>query len=327
MFINEPSWPNVRIVKSILETYQRTGNIHHAYLIEGEPRRLLPKVLEIVEEISGESSSANPDVYLVRVPKFLIDEARDIREKAWRRPFGRGPKFFVISAQSLTVEAAQALLKIFEDPPSRTHFFLLVPSLSVVMPTLRSRFFVISSANQFPFGSRKSLPLAKEFLGSSPAERFKIGEEFEKVGLYSDAVQCFVQANNHEKLAVLGGKCLRNGHLKDAMTAFSATGDTDNLNRVGTECIEKNKLDYAIEIFGMTGNSEQLIHVGKKCMDQKKYASSVKAFALADDRDGLNLVGDVCLRENLVNTALKAYENAQNEAMVAFVKSNFVSAA
>ena len=180
MFINEPSWPNVRIVKSILETYQRTGNIHHAYLIEGEPRRLLPKVLEIVEEISGESSSANPDVYLVRVPKFLIDEARDIREKAWRRPFGRGPKFFVISAQSLTVEAAQALLKIFEDPPSRTHFFLLVPSLSVVMPTLRSRFFVISSANQFPFGSRKSLPLAKEFLGSSPAERFKIGEEFEK---------------------------------------------------------------------------------------------------------------------------------------------------
>lgn len=165
MFTKEQFWP------------RSNGFLHHAFLIEGEPAELMPQVLSVVEEISGEKAFGNPDVYLTQSAKFIIDQARDIRDKAWRRPFGRGPKFFVIAAGSLTTEAAQALLKIFEEPPSQTHFFLLVPSISVVLPTLRSRFFVISAPGSARATGPRSGP-AKEFLQGTPAQRFQILEMF-----------------------------------------------------------------------------------------------------------------------------------------------------
>src|SRR3989344_423946 len=108
MFTKEQFWP------------RSNGFLHHAYLIEGEPAGLLPRVLSVVEELSGQKSSANPDVYLIETAKFLIDQARDIREKAWRKPFGRGPKFFVIPTQYLRDEASPLSFKIFEDPQNQT---------------------------------------------------------------------------------------------------------------------------------------------------------------------------------------------------------------
>lgn len=165
MFTKEQFWP------------KNNGFLHHAYLIEGEPAEVLPKVFALVEEVSGQKPSANPDVYLTQSTKFLIDQARDIKDKVYRQAFGAGPKFFVITAESLTNEAAQTLLKIFEDPPSRTHFFLLVPSLAVVLPTLRSRFFVISATDSSGVAGSGNV-LAKKFLRSHPAERFRILETF-----------------------------------------------------------------------------------------------------------------------------------------------------
>ncbi len=46
---------------------------------------------------------------------------------------------FVIFAESMTEEAQNALLKLFEEPPQETVFYLVIPNPSILLPTLRSR--------------------------------------------------------------------------------------------------------------------------------------------------------------------------------------------
>ncbi len=61
---------------------------------------------------------------------------------AYSAPFeARGQVFVVAEAESLTGGAADALLKLLEEPPERTprHFLLLAASRLDLLPTLRSR--------------------------------------------------------------------------------------------------------------------------------------------------------------------------------------------
>ncbi len=46
-------------------------------------------------------------------------------------------------AEALSIEAANALLKILEEPPNQTVFILLARSVSAILPTIRSRSVVI----------------------------------------------------------------------------------------------------------------------------------------------------------------------------------------
>jgi hypothetical protein len=71
-----------------------------------------------------------------------VDAARELLRAAQVSPFeARGQVFVVASAESLSGEAANALLKVLEEPPRSAprHFFLLAPSRLDLLPTLRSR--------------------------------------------------------------------------------------------------------------------------------------------------------------------------------------------
>jgi hypothetical protein len=70
------------------------------------------------------------------------DAARTFLQAAQLSPFeARGQVFVVANAESLTPEAANALLKVLEEPPVRAprHFLLLAPSRLDLLATLRSR--------------------------------------------------------------------------------------------------------------------------------------------------------------------------------------------
>jgi hypothetical protein len=70
------------------------------------------------------------------------DATRSFLQAAQLSPFeARGQVFVVANAESLTPEAANALLKVLEEPPVRAprHFLLLAPSRLDLLATLRSR--------------------------------------------------------------------------------------------------------------------------------------------------------------------------------------------
>ena len=71
-----------------------------------------------------------------------VEATRVLLREAQTTPFeARGQVFVVAGAETLTGEAANALLKMLEEPPTSAprHFFLLAPSRLDLLPTLRSR--------------------------------------------------------------------------------------------------------------------------------------------------------------------------------------------
>jgi DNA polymerase-3 subunit delta' len=71
-----------------------------------------------------------------------VEATRELLRGAQVSPFeARGQVFVVASAESLSGEAANALLKTLEEPhlTAPRHFFLLAPSRLDLLPTLRSR--------------------------------------------------------------------------------------------------------------------------------------------------------------------------------------------
>src|SRR3989344_7773439 len=108
---------------------------HHAYFREG-PLSELPELARAAGK-AAELSKGSPDVYVRQYEKFGIDEARALREMASLKSLS-GKALFILGAVSVTTEAQQALLKLFEEPAQGAVFILLVPHGSL-LPTLRSR--------------------------------------------------------------------------------------------------------------------------------------------------------------------------------------------
>jgi hypothetical protein len=69
-----------------------------------------------------------------------VDQVREVHQQLSLRVVGDKRRFVLIDpADKLSPGAANALLKTLEEPPERTHFFLVTQRVSRLLPTLRSR--------------------------------------------------------------------------------------------------------------------------------------------------------------------------------------------
>ena len=73
-------------------------------------------------------------------PSVSIDTIRQLRRKASFKSFEGGSRVVIIvDCERMTTEAANALLKILEEPPPNVYFFLLTSDPGRLLPTVRSR--------------------------------------------------------------------------------------------------------------------------------------------------------------------------------------------
>lgn len=106
----------------------------------------------------------HPDVKWVTRAKRLIgiDQIRSLQEDALYPPSEANRKVYVIAeTEALSLEAANSLLRILEDPPPYLVFLLLARSLDL-LPTIVSRCRVIRLMPQTPVAIREEL-LARGF--------------------------------------------------------------------------------------------------------------------------------------------------------------------
>jgi DNA polymerase III delta prime subunit len=160
-------------MKILKETFENTGDIHHAYLLEGEKELIREKLLDFVEKNLKHPTQGNPDFWHETFETFSIDDARKLRDMQSVKPLVHPRKIFIIEVLGMTVEAQNALLKIFEEPTPGTHFFLIADSADLFLPTLRSRMTIIFDEERS--GSGKTL--AKKFLSATQPERLKMIDE------------------------------------------------------------------------------------------------------------------------------------------------------
>ncbi len=136
--MNNPSW------KQKIGTAEN-GFFHHVFLIEGKHEETKPALLAFLEEEFDIKAAGNPDFRMEDFLSFGIDESRMLKMMQFSRAFTEGAKkIFIVAAHTFTSEAQNSLLKIFEEPTSDTHFFILTPSAQFFLPTLLSRVVVVS---------------------------------------------------------------------------------------------------------------------------------------------------------------------------------------
>ena len=138
----------------------------HAYGIEGDVLVNTERVRSLLETEQGLVLRNNPDAHFLSYNNMGVDDVRALVGSALLKPFSGSHAFFIISAISLTREAQNALLKLFEEPTEGTHFFLITPSFKNLLPTLQSRLFLLREASSVAPRSG-----GEAFLHADPKER------------------------------------------------------------------------------------------------------------------------------------------------------------
>lgn len=152
--------------------------LHHAYCIFApgitEASAHVP-FFAFLETHLAIPTRGNPDFWHGQFESFGVDEARALKDMQQRAAANVGAKkVFVISTDTITHEAQNALLKVFEEPTTDTHFFLLMPSAEVLLPTLRSRLVLVSLGQDISAEDTNVVALAEKFLLASKGKRMAL---------------------------------------------------------------------------------------------------------------------------------------------------------
>jgi DNA polymerase-3 subunit delta' len=135
----------------------------HAWLITGPPgsgRSVLAEAfaaaLQCAQDGCGRcadcqqsAADSHPATRIVRADKlsYGVDDAKSLIAYSAVRPQGHHRRIIVLQdADRLTETAANALLKVLEEPPARVVWMLCAPSPEDILPTIRSRTRLVSLA-------------------------------------------------------------------------------------------------------------------------------------------------------------------------------------
>ncbi|MEN9524314.1 MAG: hypothetical protein RL536_383, partial [Candidatus Parcubacteria bacterium] len=111
---------------------------HHTYLLTGSDSA--HSTLISLLEKNNLVTNTNPDFFDRPYETFTIDNARELKLFHNTRPVTPdGKKIFVLRMNGITVEAQNALLKLFEEPADYAHFFIIISSAHLLLPTVKSR--------------------------------------------------------------------------------------------------------------------------------------------------------------------------------------------
>lgn len=128
-----------------LNITKENNNIHHAYCILGNSTDVVSELEKFLKKELNFSIINNPDFWYGEYDVMKIKDGREIIDLHQNRPTTGDKKIFVVSANFITEDAQNSMLKLFEEPRGDTHFFLILPTLDNIIPTLKSRLMVIET--------------------------------------------------------------------------------------------------------------------------------------------------------------------------------------
>ncbi len=87
-------------------------------------------------------ADSHPDVIDVKAePTISIEKIRNIKKEVYLKNYSGYKVIIIDEAEKFTVEAANAFLKVLEEPPKETLIILITSRFDVIIPTIKSRVF------------------------------------------------------------------------------------------------------------------------------------------------------------------------------------------
>ena len=155
------------MIKEHLINAIKTGNVSHAYIINGERfsgKEYIAKVFAMALQCENrdgidpcgechsckQALSANqPDIIHLTHEKPNVITVDDIREQINKdiviKPYACDRKIYIINeAEKMNVQAQNALLKTLEEPPEYAVIIILTTNVDALLPTILSRCVVLN---------------------------------------------------------------------------------------------------------------------------------------------------------------------------------------
>ena len=136
--------------------------IFQTYLFIGNTKDTKGEISKLSKKLAIDLSPSSPDITIISPQKtaISIDQIRDMKKYIYQKPFSNPYKLVIIeNAQTLTIPAQNALLKILEEPPARAVIILESVSKEALLATIRSRVVTKSTFSKNE-SRKKSLLLA-----------------------------------------------------------------------------------------------------------------------------------------------------------------------
>ncbi|MCR5798742.1 MAG: DNA polymerase III subunit [Lachnospiraceae bacterium] len=168
-----------KMIKEHLQNALKTGNISHAYIINGERfsgKEYIAKIFAMALQCEKKGvdpcnechackqalSGNQPDIIHITHEKPNTISVDDIREQVNKdiviKPYACEKKVYIINeAEKMNTQAQNALLKTLEEPPEYAVIIILTTNVDALLPTILSRCVVL---NMKPVDDN----LVKEFL-------------------------------------------------------------------------------------------------------------------------------------------------------------------
>ena len=247
----------------------KNGKVSHSYIVAGgagagklDFALYCAKALFCGGEPCGKCGScrkidsfSHPDVRIINkgeTSTFKIDEVRRVTEDINLPPNEENKKIYILDhCENMTVQAQNALLKAFEEPPEYVVFFILTEKKEALLPTVRSRASLFSVSpmekealseflkKKFPKESEEDLSnavrLSEGFYGRAVLLLEKNSKEERKVALeLSRFMLC--EKSVYKAAKLLGGyKNKRDVALRILMNVLYAVRDTVVYKKGGEE--------------------------------------------------------------------------------------------
>jgi hypothetical protein len=205
---------------------------HHAHLLISTPEVFLSHAEAILGE-QGIAIKGNPDVAVYTFASLGVDDARAIKEAAYRTASAPWAQSWqVLYVGNATHEAQNALLKVLEEPPKDTYFLIGVPHQELLLPTVRSRLLRLDRAQQSEAGAALDESVSQKLSGNVESELVPIPREQE------DVVR-FVEAPLAERLRIV------RPYFEDKEPIPSTHAFLDALEHHGAARLRASKTDTA----------------------------------------------------------------------------------
>ncbi len=160
-----------------IDIYFQKGSLHHhLYLIEGDLDLSTEILFDFFDKNHGMQKGSS-HFFQKNYEKFLVDDARGLKELSSRKNSSGNKQVFILSINSTSDEAQNAMLKSLEEPVSGTYYFLIFPTLAHVLDTIKSRSYILD-ASHLSKGDEK---LAHKIISANFAKRQEMIKEFAKL--------------------------------------------------------------------------------------------------------------------------------------------------
>ncbi|KKT18645.1 MAG: hypothetical protein UW04_C0062G0002 [Parcubacteria group bacterium GW2011_GWB1_43_8] len=159
----------------ILKAHIEKKEFHHAYLLCGDKEASKKMAEDAARAILAEKNlESHPDFSFRRFGLFGINDSHNLTSWAATKSFSGKGKVLVMEVFSFNMESSNALLKTLEEPGEKIYFFIIVPSVENVIPTLRSRLTVIDISKGKEGLEKETLEIGRKFLAALPNKRLEM---------------------------------------------------------------------------------------------------------------------------------------------------------